>query len=71
MLVHTSKSSIWEIQAGRSGVKSLLQLHRELKASLGYTRPCLKMETKLAMVAHNFNSSTQETEANRLAWSTQ
>lgn len=37
-----SNLSVWEVEAGGSGVQSQLQLQIEFKASLGYRRPHLK-----------------------------
>lgn len=42
MAAHASTSRIWEVVAGRPGVKGQLELHSEFKVSLSYMRSCLK-----------------------------
>lgn len=39
VVTHTCNPSIWEVEAGRSGVQGQPQLHREFKTYLGYRKP--------------------------------
>lgn len=46
MVVHACDLRTYKIGTGGSGVQNHFQLHRKLKAKLGYMRPWLKTTTK-------------------------
>ena len=43
---HTSDSSAWEVEAGRSGLQGQTHLCSKFKTSLGYMKTSLKTEKK-------------------------
>lgn len=45
--VQACHASTQEVEAGASGAQGLLQLYRELQASLGYMRACFNQSMKL------------------------
>lgn len=53
-MVLASKSSIWEVEAGRSGVQGPSQLHSKSEARPGCITPCLKqIKTKSEWREHS------------------
>lgn len=52
MVVHACDLRTYKIGTGGSGVQNHFQLHRKLKAKLGYMRPWLKTTTKKKVYNH-------------------
>lgn len=50
MVTHTSNPSTVEVEEGRAEVQDHVHLSSELKASLGYVRPCPKIIVTVIMI---------------------
>lgn len=55
---YTCNLSTWEIETTKSKVQTHLQLPSESEDSLGYTRPCLKKQTKEGRQILSFDNSS-------------
>lgn len=46
MVVHAYNPDTWEVEAEGSGIQGQSRLHKDLKVTLGYMRPCLQNRIK-------------------------